>query len=132
MNVEKTMEFILEQQAQFEANFAKAELRFVQAEKRLDRIERLSAQNNHLVARLAGYGVSLRSDIRRHEKAIAAAHTRAEDAHARAEEARRRAEAAGAEAKRVHAEAQRVHAKTDAQLKSLAATVERFIRRNGK
>ncbi|HXJ93390.1 MAG TPA: hypothetical protein VMT20_10980 [Terriglobia bacterium] len=71
MNVEKTMEFILEQQALTEANFAKANIRFQQAEKRLDRLERLVAQNNHLVGRLARYGVSLRSDIRRHERAIA-------------------------------------------------------------
>ncbi len=70
MNVEKTMEFILEQQARTEENFAKANVRFEQAEKRLDRLERLVAQNNHLVSRLARY-VSLRSDIRRHEKAIA-------------------------------------------------------------
>jgi septal ring factor EnvC (AmiA/AmiB activator) len=57
--------------AKVEASFAKANIRFAQAEKRLDRLERLVAQNNHLVAQLARYGVSLRSDIRRHERAIA-------------------------------------------------------------
>jgi septal ring factor EnvC (AmiA/AmiB activator) len=71
MNVEKTVEFILEQQARVAENFARASIRFAQTEKRLDRLERLVAQNNHLVGRLARYGVSLRSDIRRHEKAIA-------------------------------------------------------------
>lgn len=71
MDVERTMEFILEEGARVDARFAKANIRFAQAEKRLDRLERLGAQNNHLVAQLARYGVSLRSDIRRHEKAIA-------------------------------------------------------------
>jgi septal ring factor EnvC (AmiA/AmiB activator) len=71
MNVERTMEFILKQAAKTEGNFAKADVRFTKVERRLDRLERLVAQNNHLVGRLARYGVSLRSDIRRHERAIA-------------------------------------------------------------
>jgi len=118
MDIEKTMDFILAQQAQFEVNFAKSE-------KRLDRMERLVAQNNHLVAKLAGYGVSLRSDIRRHEKMIRAAHLRAEQAHERAEQAHQRAEEARKRADVMKAEA-------DAALKSLARTVEQYIRRNGK
>src|SRR5215471_16360319 len=77
MNVERTMEFILEQAARTEANFARVNVRFAKAEKRLDRLERLVVQNNHLVGQLARYGVSLRSDIRRHEKAI----TRLEEVH---------------------------------------------------
>lgn len=93
MNVEKTIEFLLEHQARFdanqarfdanqaklEANFAKAEKRsalaekqaerrFALAEKRLDRIERGLAQNNRLVARLARTGMTLRSNIQRHER----------------------------------------------------------------
>lgn len=51
MNIEKAMEFIVAQQAQFEANFGKAEARFArsearfaQAEKHLDRMERLVAR----------------------------------------------------------------------------------------
>lgn len=111
MDIERTMEFILVQQAQFEVNFARSD-------KRLDRIEKLVAQNNHLVGKLAGYGVSLRSDIRRHDKRIAAAHVRAEQAYERAEEARKHAEAVKSEA--------------DAAIKSLARTVEQYIRRNGK
>ena|SRR6516225_3279262 len=63
MDLQKTMEFMLEQQARFEANFAKSSAR-------LDRIERVVAQNNRLVARLASAGVGLRSDVRRHERAI--------------------------------------------------------------
>jgi hypothetical protein len=125
MDVEKTMNFILSQQAQFEANFAKAEIRFARSERRLDRLERLSAQNNRIVARLAVYGRTLRSDIHRHEKRITAAHVRAEQSYERAEDARKRAEAAGEYAKQMKAEA-------DAALKSLARTLEQFMRRNGK
>ncbi|HEV2382091.1 MAG TPA: hypothetical protein VG206_20165 [Terriglobia bacterium] len=125
MDIEKTTDFMLAQQGHLEANFAKSEVRFARAEKRLDRIERLTAQNNHLVAKLAGYGVSLRSDIRRHERRITAAHVRAEQAYERAEEARKRAEAVGEYAKQMHAEA-------DAAIKSLARTVQQYIRRNGR
>jgi hypothetical protein len=110
MDAEKTMEFILVQQAQFEANFAKAD-------KRLDRLERLSAQSNRLVAKLAGYGRTLRSDIHRHEKRVAAAHVRAEQAY-------ERDESAGEYARQMKAE-------LDAAMKSLARTLEQFMRRNG-
>ncbi|HEV2419656.1 MAG TPA: hypothetical protein VGX94_17810 [Terriglobia bacterium] len=68
MNVEKTMEFILKQQAKFEANF---EASFQRSNQRLDRVERVLAQTNRVVAKLASTGVALRSDLRRHEKAIA-------------------------------------------------------------
>ncbi len=49
---------------------------------------------------------------------IRAAHLRAEQAYERAEEARKRADVVKAEA--------------DAAIKSLARTVEQYIRRNGK
>lgn len=76
MDVEKTIEFLLKSQAQadarFNAKFDRAderfrqwEIRFQKTEQRLDRLERVVAQNNRIVARLAGYDVSLRSDIRR-------------------------------------------------------------------
>ncbi|HUI43769.1 MAG TPA: hypothetical protein VL523_17550 [Terriglobia bacterium] len=75
MNVEKTMQFILETQAQFEAAVAKnvvaSERRFGQAEKRLDRIERVLGQTNRVLAGLASRGVNLRGDTRRHEKWLA-------------------------------------------------------------
>ena len=78
MDLNKTMEFMLEQQARFEANqarfeanFAKADARFAKAEARLDRIERVVAQNNRLVARLAHAGVGLRSEVRRHNEFLA-------------------------------------------------------------
>jgi hypothetical protein len=70
MNIEKTIEFILDMQAKAEERFAKAEERFVKSERRLDRMERVVAQNNRLVARLARAGVALRSEVRRHERAI--------------------------------------------------------------
>lgn len=57
--------------ARFDAKFAKADQRFVQAEKRLDRLERKLAQNNRIVTRLARSGVTLRSDVRRTERALA-------------------------------------------------------------
>ena len=75
MNIEKTMEFILDLQAKAEERWAKAEERFAKSERRLDRMERMVAQNNRLVARLGRAGVTLRSDVRRHERAI----TRIED-----------------------------------------------------
>jgi uncharacterized coiled-coil protein SlyX len=75
MNVERTIEFMLKNQARmdarFNAKFDRADQRFVQAEKRLDRLERVVAQNNKIVVRLTRYGVSLRSDVRRTEKNLA-------------------------------------------------------------
>lgn len=64
MNAEKTMEFILKQQAKFEENFH-------QSNARLNRIERVLEQTNRVVGKLASTGVALRSDVRRHEKFIA-------------------------------------------------------------
>ncbi|MGH9447092.1 MAG: hypothetical protein ACRD3O_15360, partial [Terriglobia bacterium] len=69
MDVEKTIEFLLENQARMdarmeasfvrsEARFAKADERFAKAEKRLDRIERL-------VTQLATAGLRFRNEIRR-------------------------------------------------------------------
>ena len=72
MDIERTMEFILNQQARFEANqakfvanqakfeanFAKADQRFLKAEKRLDRVDRV-------VAQLASASLRFRKQIRR-------------------------------------------------------------------
>jgi nanoRNase/pAp phosphatase (c-di-AMP/oligoRNAs hydrolase) len=75
VNVEKTMEYILEQQARFEANLARTDVKherdYARSSRRLDRIEQVLKQTNRVVGKLASSGVSLRSDIRRHEKAIA-------------------------------------------------------------
>ena len=82
MDVERTIEFLLKNQARMDARFdakfakadqrfAQAEKRFAQAEKRLDRLERGLAQNNRIVTQLARSGVTLRSDVRRTEKNLA-------------------------------------------------------------
>ncbi|MGO8787037.1 MAG: hypothetical protein ACLQVL_06600 [Terriglobia bacterium] len=82
MDVDRTIEFLLKNQARmdarFDAKFAKADERFAQAEKRLDRMERglaennrLLAQNNRIVTQLARSGVGLRSDVRRTQKNLA-------------------------------------------------------------
>ena len=58
MNSERTIEFVLKQQATFESNFAKADQRFLEAEKRLDRIERV-------VGQFASASLKFRNEIRR-------------------------------------------------------------------
>lgn len=80
------MEFIVKQQAKFdamleasqakfEARLAKSEARFeanfARSNRRLDRIEQVLTQTNRVVARLASAGVGLRSDIRQHAKRMA-------------------------------------------------------------
>ena len=121
MNVEKTIEFILGQEARIEARFEKAlermdradkrmdraEQRMDRADKRLDRLERVVSQTNRVVTRLVRYGVSLRSDVRRHDKAI----LRIEAAIETLAESQQR---------------------TDSRLNALAKLVDRTIRRNGK
>lgn len=65
MDVERTIGCLLEDQPRFEARFAKAE-------ERLSRMERIGAQNNRLLALLAPFGASLRSEVRRIEGNLAA------------------------------------------------------------
>jgi hypothetical protein len=86
MDVEKTIEFMLAQQAQ--------------AEGRMERVERA-------VSQLVRYGVSLRSDVRRHDRAI----IRLDKAMAHLAE---------------------VHAETDEKLNALIDLVDKSIRRNGR
>ncbi len=89
MDVERTIEFLLKNQARMDARFdakfakadqrfaqaekrfAQAENRFIQTEKRLYRLERAVAQNNRVVTQLARSGVTLRSDVRRTERTLA-------------------------------------------------------------
>jgi hypothetical protein len=75
MDVERTIHFLLKNQARMDARmdakFAKADARFIKAEKRLDRLEQVVAQNNRIVSQLVRYGVSLRSDVRRIDRALA-------------------------------------------------------------
>ena len=69
MDVERTIEFLLKNQARLDARM---DAKFAKAEKRFERIERVVAQNNRITSRLVRFGVSLRSDIRRIDKALAA------------------------------------------------------------
>lgn len=80
MNIEKTMEFILHQQAKFEENFHQSNLRHERHEREMAEIRRVLAQNNRIVAKLASTGVSLRGSVRQHEKMIAS-HEKAITAH---------------------------------------------------
>jgi len=79
MDIERTMEFILNQQARFEANqakfeanqakveanFAKADQRFLKVEKRLDRAEKRLDRTERVVAQLASASLRFRNEIRR-------------------------------------------------------------------
>lgn len=67
MNVEKTIDFLLKNQARMDARF---EAKFAKADERLTRLERVVATNNRVVTGLVRYGVSLRSDVRRLDKAL--------------------------------------------------------------
>jgi chromosome segregation ATPase len=121
MNVEKTIEFLLEQQARADFRFEKAlermdraDKRMDRADKRLDRLERVVSQTSRVVTRLVRYGVSLRSDVRRHDKAILRIEAGLERIEATVENI---------------AESQQ---RTDGRLNTLIKLVDRTIRRNGK
>ncbi len=75
MNIEKTIEFILDMQAKSEERFAKADARADRADRRMDRLERITKQ-------LVRSGLSLRSDVRELQKF----RLRAEKFQARTEE----------------------------------------------
>ena len=68
MNFEKTMQFILETQAQMEATAAKNK---AASNRRIARIERALTQTSRVVAGLASSDISVRGHIRRHEKRLA-------------------------------------------------------------
>jgi len=93
MDVERTIEFLMDHQAQ--------------AEVRMERLERAVSQTNRSLNQLVRYGVSLRSDVRRHDKAI----IRLDKAMAHLAE---------------------VHAETDGKLNALIDLVDKTIRRNGR
>jgi len=93
MDVERTIEFLMDHQAQ--------------AEVRMERLERAVSQTNRVVNQLVRYGVSLRSDVRRHDEAI----IRLDKAMAHLAE---------------------VHAETDGKLNALIGLVDKTIRRNGR
>ena len=93
MDVERTIEFLMDHQAQ--------------AEVRMERLERAVSQTNRSLNQLVRYGVSLRSDVRRHDEAI----IRLDKAMAHLAE---------------------VHAETDGKLNALIGLVDKTIRRNGR
>jgi ectoine hydroxylase-related dioxygenase (phytanoyl-CoA dioxygenase family) len=82
MNVEKTIEFILEMQAKAEERFARAEARADRADRRMDRLEASIAQTNRVVKALVRTGRGLRSDVRELQRY----RVEAEKFHARTEE----------------------------------------------
>jgi hypothetical protein len=100
MEVEKTIEFILAQKAQ-------AEGRMEGRDRAIERLERAISQPNRTANQLVRHGVSLRSDVRRHDEAI----IRLDKAMAHLAE---------------------VHAETDGKLSCLIDLVDKTIRRNGK
>ena len=100
MDVEKTIEFLMGHQAQ--------------AEVRMERLERAVSQTNRVVNQLVRYGVSLRSDVRRLDKAM----VRLAEVHAETDE-------------KLKALAE-VHAETDEKLNALIDLVDKTVRRNGK
>src|SRR6516225_1763631 len=142
VNVEKTIEFILGQEARAEARLEKAmermdradkrmaladkrmdramermdraDKRADRADKRLDRLERVVAQTNRVVMGLVRYGVSLRSDVRRHDKAIL------------------RIEAAVENIEGAIATLAASQRGTDSRLNTLIKLVDRTLRRNGR
>lgn len=66
MNIEKTVEFLLKNQARADARM---EAMFAKADARMTRIENVVRTSNRIVTGLARYDVSLRSDVRRIDKA---------------------------------------------------------------
>ena len=68
MNIEKTIQFIIESQAQTEARFAREEERFARAMARADRADRRMDRLENITKRLVRSGLSLRSDVRQVQK----------------------------------------------------------------
>jgi predicted nucleic acid-binding Zn-ribbon protein len=62
MNIESAIEFLVKNQARMDARF---NAKFDRADKRMERLEKVVAQNNRLVAQLARLGLSLRGDVRK-------------------------------------------------------------------
>ncbi len=68
MDVERTIEFLLKNQARMDERM---DAKFAKADARMDRLERVVAQNDRIVSQLARHGISLRSDVRRIDEALA-------------------------------------------------------------
>lgn len=106
MDVEKTMQFILEMQAKHEAMQAKHEIAIQQSNERVARIERLMETNTTRIGQLVDVSLSLA----RH-----------------GEESDRRI----AENDRLIKELTEAQARTDYKLNALIDTVDKIVRRNG-
>ena len=111
MNVEKTIEFLSKNQARTDARM---EAMFAKADERMTRIENVVRTNNRVMTGLARYGVSLRSDVRRIDKALA----RVAEAQAKGDE------------KMVKIEEKLVE--IEDKLNGVIDVVDRFIRQNGR
>jgi L-lactate utilization protein LutB len=68
VNIEKTIEFIIENQAKSEERFARAEERFKRTEERMDRADRRMDRLERVTTQLVRSGLSLRSDVRQLHK----------------------------------------------------------------
>jgi hypothetical protein len=67
MDDDRTIEFLLKNQARMDERM---DARFAKADLHMSRLERVLAQNNRSVTQRARHGVSLRSDVRRIDKAL--------------------------------------------------------------
>jgi len=108
MNVERTIEFLLKNQASMDARF---DARFERADKRLERLEKVVGQNNRLVTQLARRGVSLRSDVRKTQEELRTFRLRTEENFTKISESL---------------------SETDDKLNALVLLMDRHLRGNGK
>lgn len=111
MDVEKAVEFLLKNQARTDT---RVEAMFAKADERMTRVENVVRTNTHIVTGLARYGVSLRSDVRRIDKALA----RVAEAQAKGDE------------KMVKIEETLVE--IEDKLNGVIDVVDKFIRQNGR
>jgi predicted nucleic acid-binding Zn-ribbon protein len=108
MNVERTIEFLLKNQASMDVRF---DARFERADKRLERLEKVVGQNNRLVTQLARRGVSLRSDVRKTQEELRTFRLRTEENFTKISESL---------------------SETDDKLNALVLLMDRHLRGNGK
>jgi predicted nucleic acid-binding Zn-ribbon protein len=108
MNVERTIEFLLKNQASMDARF---DARFERADKRLERLEKVVGQNNRLVSQLVRRGVSLRSDVRKTQEELRTFRLRTEENFTKISESL---------------------SETDDKLNALVLLMDRHLRGNGK
>lgn len=101
MNVERTIEFLLKNQASIDARM----------DAKFSRLERVVAQNNRIVTRLARHGVSLRGDVRKTQEELRTFRLRTEENFTKISESL---------------------SETDDKLNALVELMDRHLRGNGK